>query len=79
MSWVLFLGVCLGFYYFLTWVVFPKVGLDLIWGAIVKALVESCLIPLCNLMECCDFDFDNVGLGAGMDDVILVGPVDVFC
>lgn len=38
--WVLFLGICLDFHYFLTGVVFPKFGFDFSRRAVAQALVE---------------------------------------
>ena len=40
MPWVLFLGICLDFHYFLTGVVFPKFGFDFSRRAVAQALVE---------------------------------------
>ena len=42
---VLFLGVCLDFYYFLWRVLLPKFGFDLDRGSVVQALVEPSLVP----------------------------------
>ena len=42
---VLFLGVCLDFYYFLWRVLLPKFGFDLDRGSVFQALVEPSLVP----------------------------------
>ena len=42
---VLFLGVCLDFYYFLWRFLLPKFGFDLDRGSVVQALVEPSLVP----------------------------------
>ena len=42
---VLFLGVCLDFYYFLWRVLLPKFGFDHDRGSVSQALVESIFVP----------------------------------
>ena len=42
---VLFLGICLDFYYCPWRVLLPKFGFDLDRGSVSQALVEPCLVP----------------------------------
>ena len=42
---VLFLGICLDFYFYLRRVLLPKFGFDLDWGSVSQALVEPRLVP----------------------------------
>ena len=42
---VLFLGICLDFYYCLWRVLLPKLGFHLDRGSVSQALVEPCLVP----------------------------------
>ena len=42
---VLFLGICLDFYYFLRRVLLPKIGFHFDWGSVSQALVKPHLVP----------------------------------
>ena len=42
---VLFLGICLDFYYFLRRVLLPKFGFHFDWGSVSQALVKPHLVP----------------------------------
>ncbi|WP_246817314.1 transposase [Corynebacterium sp. HMSC072D12] len=42
---ILFLGICLDFYYFLRRVLLPKFGFHFDWGSVSQALVKSRLVP----------------------------------
>ncbi len=75
---VLFLGFCFGFYYFLWRVLLPKFGFDFSRRAVSQALMESSLVPLGHRLECRVFYLDTVIPPASMDQLILVGTVDVF-
>ena len=75
---VLFLGVCLDFYYFLWRVLFPKFGFNLGRGSVSQALVESCFVPPRHLLEGRYFYIDDIVPLASMDELVLVGAVNVF-
>ena len=42
---ILFLGICLDFYYYLRRVLLPKFGFHFDWGSVSQALVEPSLVP----------------------------------
>ena len=42
---VLFLGICLDFYFYLRRVLLPKFGFHFDWGSVSQALVKSRLVP----------------------------------
>lgn len=69
---VLFLGICLDFDYFLTGVMFPKIGFDFSRYALAQALVESSLVPPIHPLERGDFHVDHIGPRAPMNQLILV-------
>ena len=75
---LLFLGICLDFYYSLLRVLLPKFGFHLGRGSISQALVEPCLVPPRHPLKRRDFHFDNVIPPASMDQLVLVGAVNVF-
>lgn len=70
--------MCLDFHHFLTWVVFPKFGFDFSRRAVAQALVEPCLVPPIHPLERRDFHVDHVGPRAPMNQLILVGTVDIL-
>ena len=77
MPQVLFLGICLDFYYFLWQVLLPKFGFYLDRGSVSQALVEPSLVPPGHPFERRDFYLDNVIPPAGMDQPVGVGAVNV--
>ena len=75
---VLFLGICLDFYYCLWRVLLPKFGFHLDRGSVSQALVEFSLVPPGHPFERGDFHVDHVGPRAGMDQFVCVGAVDIL-
>ena len=67
---VLFLGICLDFYYCLWRVLLPKFGFHLDRGSVSQALVEFSLVPPGHPFERGDFHVDHVGPRAGMDQFV---------
>ena len=65
---VLFLGMCLDFYYSLLRVLLPQFGFHLGWGSVSQALVESYLVPPCHPLERRDFYLDKISPPASMDE-----------